>query len=202
MDRLNRLYIVRHGQIVGYDKFPIYGHTDVDITEVGIIQIEHLADQLRLVNIRAIYSSDLKRSVKGAQIIARHHDVPLHALPELREMYFGDWEGATLTEIREHFPDELDRRNADLVNYQPPGGGESIGHLSERIMSCFQNILDEQKGNDILIVGHGGVNRVILCSALGLDLTRMFSLQQDYGCLNIIDYFPDSTLVRLVNFNP
>lgn len=199
MNRLNRLYMVRHGQVAGYDQFPVYGHTDVETTEVGRLQMERLADRLRLAAIHAVYSSDLRRSVMGARIIACHHDVPLFALPELREMYFGDWEGVTLTEIRECFPHELESRNADLLNYRPPGDGESIGQLSNRIMDCFKGILEEQKGKDILLVGHGAVNRVILCHALGLDLTRFFSLHQDYGCLNIIDYFPDSTLVRLVN---
>lgn len=55
MDRVNRLYVVRHGQVVGHDGFSVYGHTDVDMSEVGVIQMEHLAEQLCLVNIRAIY---------------------------------------------------------------------------------------------------------------------------------------------------
>ena len=199
MDRLNRLYMVRHGQIVNYDKIPVCGYTDIDVTEVGILQLERLAERLRFASISAIYSSDLQRSVKGAQMIARHHDVPLYRLHELREMYFGDWEGLTLEEIRDRFPDELEKRKKELIDFQPPGQGESIKHLYDRVISCFKNILEEQNGNDFLIVGHGGVNRVILCHALGLDLSRMFNLQQNYGCLNIVDYFDDSTLVRLVN---
>lgn len=191
--------MVRHGQVVGYDGFPVYGHTDVEMTDVGVMQMENLAERLRLVNISAIYSSDLKRSLKGARIIARHHDAPLHALPELREMHFGDWEGLTLTEIREHFPDELEKRKTDLLNYQNPGEGETIENLSERVMNCFKSILEDQEGNDILLVGHGAVNRVILCHALDLDLSRMFKIHQDYGCLNIIDYFADTTLVRMMN---
>jgi alpha-ribazole phosphatase len=199
MDRVNRLYMVRHGQVVGYDGFPVYGHTDVEMTDVGIMQMEYLAERLRLLNISAVYSSDLKRSSRGARIIARYHDAPLHILPELREMHFGDWEGLTLTEIGERFPDELEKRKSDLVNYQNPGEGESIETLSERVMNCFKGILKDQKGNDIVVVGHGAVNRVILCHALHLDLNSMFRIQQDYGCLNIIDYFPDSTLVRMIN---
>ena len=199
MERICRLYIVRHGQVVGYESSPINGHTDVDITEVGKIQMEYLAERLRLVDIGAVYASDLKRCTKGARIIGRHHDAPIHVMSELREMYFGDWEGLSLAEIRERFPDELDRRKADLANYRAPGKGESIGLLSKRVMASVRSILEDQKGNDILLVGHGGVNRVILCSALGLDLSRMINFQQDYGCLNIIDYLPDSTLVRLIN---
>jgi alpha-ribazole phosphatase/probable phosphoglycerate mutase len=48
-------------------------------------------------------------------------------------------------------------------------------------------------------VAHAGVNRVILCDALSLPLQHLFRLDQNYGCLNIIDYFPDFTVVRLIN---
>jgi alpha-ribazole phosphatase len=199
MNRVSRVYLSRHGQVYGYENFPVYGHTDVDLTEVGILQSDHLADKLRLTDIKAIYSSDLKRSVVSARIIARHHDVPLHVVPELREIYFGDWEGLSLGEIRQHFPEELDKRKADLLNYRIPGNGESIAELSGRITPCFRKILEQQAGSDFLVVGHGAVNRIILCNALGLDLTRLFSIQQDYGCLNIIDYLSDSTVIRLMN---
>ena len=199
MKRINRVYLIRHGQINGYEKFPVYGHTNVDLTETGVLQMQRLADRFRLVDIKAIYSSDLNRSAVGARLIAIHHDVPVYSLPELREMYFGDWEGLTLSEIRSRFPEELKMREADLVHYQCPGKGESIARFSKRILDCFKRILAENNGSDIMVVAHGGVNRAILCSALDLDLSRIFNIHQDYGCLNIIDYFPDSTLVRLVN---
>lgn len=195
----SRVYLVRHGQVDGYEKFPIYGHTDVALTEVGVLQFHHLADRLRFANIHAVYSSDLQRTVQGARIIARHHDVPIRARPELRELYFGDWERLGLQDVRERFPELVRRRMLDPVNFRVPGGGETVGELSERVMACFRAILNENGGHDFVIVGHGAVNRVILCDALGLPLQNMFRLHQAYGCLNIIDYFPDSTVVRLVN---
>ncbi|MFH1083832.1 MAG: alpha-ribazole phosphatase [Pseudomonadota bacterium] len=199
MKRKNRVYLIRHGQVEGHEQFPVYGNTDVDLTETGRLQMKQMADRLRLTEPAAIYSSDLKRSVTGARLIARHHDVPLYLLAELREMGFGDWEGMTLSEIRSQFPEELEKRQEDLIHYRPPGNGESIADLSDRIEAVFERIRDEQGGNDIIITGHGAVNRVILCKALGLGLDRMFNIHQAYGCLNIIDYFPDSTLVRLIN---
>ena len=199
MKRLHRVYLIRHGQVVGYEKFPVYGHTDADMTETGILQMQEVAERLRLAEISAIYSSDLKRSALSARYVARYHDVRVYSLPELREIYFGDWEGMNMQEIREGFPKELEKRQEDLVNFTGPGGGESVRKFSQRISNCFERILSEQKGRDIAIVAHGAVNRIILCNALGLDLSRMFNIQQDYGCLNIIDYFPDSTLVRLIN---
>ena len=199
MERDNRVYLLRHGQVKGYENFPVYGQTDVDLTEIGVLQMKQMAERLSLTEPKAIYSSDLKRSATGARLIARHHDVPLYFLPELREMDFGDWEGLTLSEIRRNFPEELQKREKDLINYKAPGEGESIADLSERIETVFERIRAEQKGNDIVIAAHGAVNRVILCKALGLDLDRMFNVHQGYGCLNIIDYFPESTLVRLIS---
>ena len=199
MNRDNRVYLIRHGQVEGYENFPVYGHTDVKLTEVGILQMKQMADRLRLTEPKAIYSSDLKRSATGSRLIALHHDVPVYFLPELREMEFGDWEGLTLTEIRTRFPEELQKRQDDLLNYRAPGNGESIADLAARIDAVFDRIRAEQKENDIIITAHGAVNRVILCRALGLDLVRMFNIHQAYGCLNIIDYFSDTTLVRLIN---
>lgn len=199
MNKRKRIYLVRHGQVEGYEQIPVYGHTDVETTDVGRLQMEHLAERLRLADLSAIYCSDLERTRLGARIIGRYHDVPHHAHPELREMHFGDWEGLTLADIRERFPEELERRKNDIVDFAPPGGGESIGQLAGRVLTCFRKILTRHEEEDILIVAHGGVNRVILCHALGLDLSHVFNLHQAYGCLNIIDYFSDSTLIRLIN---
>ena len=59
MKRQNRLYLIRHGQIEGYENFPIYGHTDVDMTETGKLQMQKVAERLSMTEIKAVYSSDL-----------------------------------------------------------------------------------------------------------------------------------------------
>jgi alpha-ribazole phosphatase len=199
MKARTRLYLARHGQVDGYERYPIYGHTDVELTEVGLIQMETLARKLPHSRISAVFSSDLRRSLLGARIIGRHHNVPVRPLSELREMNFGEWEGLTLGEVWERFPNELLKRQKDLAGYHIPGGGESLASFSRRILPCMKGIFRDREGEDIIVVAHGMVNRVILSDALGMDLSNVFALHQRYGCLNIIDYFPDASLVRLVN---
>ncbi len=182
-----------------HEDIPIYGHTDVELTEIGRLQLERMAERLRLAAPGAIYASDLKRAVTGAQQIGCYHNVPIHFLPELREMYFGDWEGYTLGRIIKDYPEEVENRKKDPAHYACPGGGESISRLFERVIPAFEEIRAREAGTETVIVAHGGVNRVILSHALGLDLSRVFNLAQDYGCLNIIDYYPDSVNVQLVN---
>ncbi|HDG98255.1 MAG TPA: histidine phosphatase family protein [Desulfobacterales bacterium] len=194
-----RIYLIRHGQVDGFESFPIYGHTDIDLTEIGRLQMEKVAERLRLVDVAAVYSSDLKRSLTGAKLISRHHDAPLYPRKDLREMYLGKWEGLTLEQIRKKYPEELRKRSNDIIEYRAPGGGESVKHLSDRVIPVVEEILKRHANSNIIVVAHGAVNRVILCHALGLGLDKLFRIQQDYGCLNIIDYFPNHTLVRLMN---
>ena len=71
--------------------------------------------------------------------------------------------------------------------------------LQVRVLGKLKKILKGGEGKSILLVTHGGVSRVILCNALGLSLENLFRIEQDYGCLNIIEYFKDTTVVKLVN---
>ena len=193
------MYLLRHGQGKGFESFPIYGHTDVELTDTGLMQMEYAARRLELCPISAVYSSDLKRSSKGAALIGCKHDAPVRTEQDLREMYFGAWEGLTLSHVRENYPDELIKRQKDLTNYEAPGGGESLHAFFLRVKRCLERILKDNEGEEIAMVAHGGTNRVILALALGLEMKEIFKLHQDYGCLNIIDYYPESALVRLVN---
>ncbi len=198
MEKYTRLYLARHGQIKGFERMTANGHTDIDITETGVIQMQTLAERLRLVELHAIYATGLIRTEKGARIIAQYHSVPIKTKPDLREIFFGDWDGMPLEEIERSYPGELDKRYADIAEYRPPNG-ENMADVSKRVLGCLKEILREEAGNNILIVAHGGVNRLIICDALGLPVKSLFNIQQDYGCLNIIDYYPENRLVRLMN---
>jgi alpha-ribazole phosphatase/probable phosphoglycerate mutase len=59
----------------------------------------------------------------------------------------------------------------------------------------LREIVAAHPGGEIVIVGHGGVNRVILLDAIGAPLNRLFHIEQDFACHNIIDYFNDGIAV-------
>ncbi|MBW2709697.1 MAG: histidine phosphatase family protein, partial [Deltaproteobacteria bacterium] len=81
MERINRIYLVRHGQVKGYEEAPIYGHTDVGLTETGLLQLDRVAERLRFAEPCAIYASDLTRAMTGARQIGCYHNVPVRFLP-------------------------------------------------------------------------------------------------------------------------
>ena len=194
-----RVYLMRHGEVAnGFEK-RYNGHIDVDITDNGVHQMHRLAGLLAGKDLSAIYSSDLIRSVKGARIIADKTGVSPTSLEVLRERSVGAWEGLTADEIRERFPEEYRMWRADLLNYRPPGG-ECLLDVKNRILPAYKRIVDSHPDREIALMLHGGVNRIILADALGMELTNLFRIDQTFGALNIIDYFDDGmTVVRLVN---
>lgn len=193
------VYLMRHGEVANGGEKRYNGHIDVDITDNGVQQMHRLAGLLAGKSIQAVYSSDLIRSRKGAEIISKRVGIASTPLRELRERSVGAWEGLTVEEIKARFPEEYVLWRADLLNYRPPGG-ECLLDVKGRILPVFRNLVLSHPGQEIAMLLHGGVNRVILADALGLDMMNLFRLDQAYGALNIIDYFEDGmAVVKLVN---
>ncbi len=199
-----RLFLIRHGQVVGHDELRYNGHFDVDITGFGIEQMENIGRLLLGINepVRAIYSSDLRRACRGADIIGRILGIEPVKNPALRELHLGRWEGLTREEAIRRFPEEAHFSFRNLATDRLKGG-ESLVDLKERVMPFVEEILARHNKGCVVVVAHGGVNRVILCDAMGLAIENFFRIEQDYGCLNVIDYFPDGIkVVKMLNGGP
>jgi len=194
-----RVHLMRHGEVMNSEEKRYNGHIDVDITGKGVEQMRRLASMLSGKPVTAIYSSDLMRSVKGAEIISRALGLIFTPLRELRERSVGAWEGLTAGEIQERFPREYTMWRADLLNYRPPDG-EGLRDVQQRILPVYHRLVAAHPGQEIAMLLHGGVNRIIIADALGLDLSNLFRVEQTYGAHNIIDYYEDGlAVVSLMN---
>ncbi|MBI5599602.1 MAG: histidine phosphatase family protein [Deltaproteobacteria bacterium] len=197
-----RLYLARHGQVVGHHEFRYNGQSDVGITDLGRAQMLRLADFLSVRDIKAVYSSDLKRAYEGAAIIGEGLRLKPLQLPALRELHLGRWEGLTREEAVERYPEDAGF-SFSTIGKKRLSGGESITELGARVLPAVRAVTRDHMGKHVCIVAHGGVNRVILCDAMGLGLENFFKVEQDYGCLNLIDYFSDGTsVVKMLNGGP
>ena len=194
-----RIHLIRHGQVEGFDQPRYNGQADVALTDVGIEQYHVLKERLAGSPISACYTSDLGRCVAGAGIICRDFNIEPVFRRELRELNIGIWEGLTWKTIKERWPTEWQARLNDLVNYRVPEG-ENLLDVQARVMPVIAEIIERHNGREVLVVGHGGVNRIILLNAIGAPLSSMFSIEQTYGCYNIIDYYTDNrATVKLLN---
>lgn len=194
-----RIYLIRHGQVAGFDQPRYNGQTDVALTDFGVEQYHQLKERLADKNIAACYASDLTRCTTGAAIICQALGIEPTIRPALRELNIGIWEGLAWQEIRSRWPEGWQARLDDLVNYRVPGG-ENLRDVEARVMPVISDIVERHKGEEVLVVAHGGVNRIVLLNAIGAPLAGMFTVEQNYGCLNIIDYYTDGrATVKLLN---
>ncbi|WP_407310760.1 alpha-ribazole phosphatase [Desulfosporosinus sp. SB140] len=182
MDKL--IYLVRHGDIdLGGDKRYI-GQLDLPLSTLGVKQAAVLKEIFSRISLDKIYSSDLGRAQQTAKIVASAHSIIPAACAELRELNMGDWEGKLFSEIKAKYPEKFRERGEDIANYSSPKG-ESFADCYKRVIPIFERFVQADE-TTILIVGHAGVNRVILCHVLGVALDNVFRFEQNYGCINLI----------------
>lgn len=194
------LYLVRHGELIVDERHRFLGQLDVPLSPKGEEQAHELCECGTLRSVTGIYCSDLCRSYKTAEIIAHPLGIPITACSRLREISLGLWEGRPIKDIETHFPREFHARGEDIEHYRPPYG-ESFSDCHIRVLAALQEILHSSSG-DILVVGHAGVNRLILSEGLGIPIANLFKIGQEYGCLNVLEYGTRGCCVKLLNFVP
>ena len=195
-----RIIMIRHGEVENHDAGIFNGQMDVDITPRGVGHMERAAEFLAGAGIANIYSSDLVRTVRGAEIISERlgFNGTREVIPEIREIHLGEWQGLAGEEIDRRYPGMREERSAEIARFRIPDA-ETVAELSERVVPAVTQIAQRHRGEAVAIVAHAGPNRMVLCHALGLGLDRVYHIQQDYGAINVIDFSPNHSTVLMMN---
>ncbi len=193
------IYLMRHGKIQHADgKRRYIGHTDIPICQEGIDQARQVGLMLSGVEIAGLYCSDLARSLDTARQIGAGLALEPVARKDLREINMGDWDGLTFSEVALRYPEEYAQRGTDFANYRI-SGGESFAECGQRSLAALKDIMSTSTGN-IVVVGHAGFNRTLLCQLLGLPFANMFNIPQDYCCINSICLEEGISRIKMINF--
>lgn len=182
-----QIYLIRHGKIEWNGEKAYIGQTELSLSKEGIEQAEKLKDYFSDIPISKAYTSPLTRCVNTLDILLGDRAIPKITVDEFKEINMGDWEGKPFSEIKRTDPEAYQKRGLEIDRFTPPNG-ESFFDLQQRVMPAFERIVREEQTENILILGHSGVNRVILSAILGLDLRDILKLNLPYGCVRKIWY--------------
>ena len=197
-EKPTRLYLIRHGEVENSRQGKYNGHSDVELSAVGIQQFQILSERLSKEPVVSVYSSDLVRTRTGAEMIAKPFGLRVQVRKDLREKNFGNWEGLTPEQVSKQFPKDWKQWLINPVDFSHLGG-ESYRNVFKRAVNVLTEILENNRQQEVVIVSHGGVNRLILSYALHLDLKNINRIEQKYGALNVVDFYKDVGVIKLIN---
>ena len=177
----------------------------------------------------AIVHSPLGRARRTAELVAGAMDAAGRATPPLRpdagflEIAQGGWEGLTDTEIRARFGESLAAWRRWPTRFHAPGG-ESLEQVRARVEASLAVILAElaagtprgtmdrhqvlgyadaarQSPRWSLIVGHGGVFRVVVCALLGLPAEHFWNFDFGLASISVVEIRAGRAVLRAVNLD-
>jgi probable phosphoglycerate mutase len=202
--RRRRIYLMRHGEVDYFDALGKPFKLDtVGLNAEGRMQAQDAARDLAKVPLDRVVASCLARSVETAQLVVYQRNLIVENRDDLREI-----EPGRLADLTKKTPDEIERMflgalAADLGPATRFLDGETFAAVRCRVQRCYLELLAEPKWTQMLVVAHGVVNRMVLADVLGLPYSGLGALEQDAGCINVIDVDDAGHgLVRLLNYTP
>ncbi|AKJ07633.1 alpha-ribazole phosphatase/probable phosphoglycerate mutase [Archangium gephyra] len=195
---VTRMVLVRHGQPVEEMRGRCYGRLDVGLSSAGRLQAERAARFLSEAPLLRIYTSPRQRARESAAPLAELKGMSVDTEAAFREIDFGLFEGLSYEEAEQRYPQVYAEWMAHPTRVRFPEG-ESYPEMRERVLAAGRELRTRHAGETFVLVSHGGVNRTLLSEALGMPDANLFRMEQGYASVNIIDFYGDEPIVKLMN---
>jgi probable phosphoglycerate mutase len=172
-----RLFIVRHGQTEWSANGRHTGFTDIPLTDKGRLQAEKLVGELGREDFALVLSSPLQRAwdtceLAGFGEVAERDD-------DLREWNYGDYEGLTTPQIREHNPDWNMWQDGCPGGETPPEIGARVDRVLARVAGAH---------GDVLAFAHGHLLRVVTARWLEMEVAAGSRFKLDPAGVGVLGY--------------
>jgi 2,3-bisphosphoglycerate-dependent phosphoglycerate mutase len=192
------IWIARHGQTESNRSGLFCGHSETSLTDLGRSQAKALGERLRDVELTAIYTSDFSRAIETAVIATLGREIPAMPDPDLRELWYGEWEMQRESNIRRTHPEQFGLMRAEDPAWQPPGG-ENIAAVRRRTSAALRRIAARHAHQQVLIVGHGTAINCMLAEVLGMADSHVFRVDVANCGLSRVTAFKERMVVSLLN---
>lgn len=180
------LLLIRHGENDYVKTGKMAGRLPgVRLNEKGQKQAQALAEALRSVPIKAVYSSPLERAMETATPIASVRKLQVIQVPNLMETDIGKWQGKSWKALRLTKVWNIVQNSPSRFRFPE---GESFPETQTRIASALEQITKRHgKPQDIIVVVfHADPIKLAVSYFLGLPLDHFQRLSCDTGSLTAL----------------
>ncbi|MCC6388343.1 MAG: histidine phosphatase family protein [Dehalococcoidia bacterium] len=173
-----RVIVLRHGQTYGTIEQLFCGHSETDLTPLGIEQARAAGRRLAAESLDGAVASDLSRARKTAEYaLGEAAAAPTLAIdPRLREMHYGDWEAHPAETLAERYRDHM--REFFACRQHAPNG-ESFPAIRERMAAAFHDAVRAHEGGTVLLVTHGNAIMALVAELLRMPLESTWATHFD-----------------------
>ena len=200
-EKATRLHLVRHAEVDEAYHEVFGGQIDMELSPVGHEQAKGLAKFLNGRTFDRIYRSPMVRVRQTAKPLLYALGREAEVIDDLREVDFGVWTGHKWHEIQEKFGVDAEDWLVHLENGEV-AEAEPMADYRSRIQSSLDRIMDEGAGQDMLVLCHGGVIRMLLSLLLDEPFSKMDRFEVDFASLTVIEHRSSRTEIKLHNFSP
>ena len=169
---MTTVYLVRHAEAEGNVYRRCQGWYNSLITGNGYQQIEALSKRFEGVQVDAVYSSDLFRTMTTAGAVYKPRGLTLRTDPGLREVGVGVWEDHTWGWLRRFDGQKLEEFNVAHPEWKVERSDTFAG-LQERVCATILKLAAAHDGQTIALFSHGTAIRTALAKFYGLPLDRI-----------------------------
>jgi len=171
--------LIRHGEPQGGNVFR--GRVDLPLSELGKRQFRARVSK-HTQPWTHIISSPLSRCADSARWLAAERGMTCQLINDWQEIFYGDWENKPVDEVFQQHPQQAQKMWQQPLEFCAPNG-ESVPDFQQRIVTAWHQLLEQQQGQHVLLVNHGGVMRVLAQYLLKLDPQAMNRLAIPYAGL-------------------
>ena len=183
-----KVVLLRHGATDWNLQGRCQGSSDLELHEFGVRQAKEIASLLGKEQIQAIYSSNLKRARQTADVVSYPHRLPVTIEDDVRELDHGTLEGLTFTEIKEKYPEFIQRWRTEPAEIQVPGG-ERLIDVAQRAWDGLHRIISRhERQATVVVVSHNFPILGIICRITGTHLNHYRSFHLDPGGVTRLTY--------------
>lgn len=164
---MTRILLVRHAPTAETGTHLTGRLPGVSLGEEGKRAALATARALAGLDLAAIYSSPIERTMETARILAGPHGLSPICEPGVTEIDFGSWTGRSLESLRQ--TDEWKTVQSQPSRFRFPQG-ESFVEAQVRAVESVRRIAAERNGRTVVLVSHSDTIKLVLSHFLGQPL--------------------------------
>lgn len=176
------ILLIRHGEnnYVKEQRHP-GRKSGIHLNKKGRAQAKAIAEKLKGVPIKAVYSSPLERTMETAKPIAKALDLNVIPRHGLIEADIGDWQGKKMKKIRKSKQWPKVQLNPSRFRFP---GGERIEDAQHRLIEEVEFLVGKHGQGDMLVcVSHADPIKLVVAYYIGLPLDMFQRLQVSPGSI-------------------